>query len=532
MQVPSDSNSPSPYTALRQYGFSSGLIQSMMQQQGGRKILWLIDNSGSMQTRDAHRTWGNSQSQLQLLDCSRWEEVQDCLYFQMDMAAILQMHSTFTMVNDLGKTFGPSTFVIGGHTNSTTNTNLGMEVQTAKTILSRAYPTGATPLTKHVQQLQQLQQQQQWLKGKTTIVLITDGLPSDDYGNEGYVITQKFINALKGFQHHGIYLVIRLCTDDDAVVDFYNGLDAQLTDVTVDVLDDYYGEAVEVYLRNPWLNYALPLHRYRESGFYNPILDSIDERSLTLPEIHSLCTLLFATPIPHPTNLSTFCNAIHTIMNQQETLQWNPIHKRTLPWIDLQRLHSNYSNTSATNPRIPPSITKQAIHHNKHQPAPTTTPYHYNTHFPNNQTHNTTSTFHSTPNNNSNNVTSPSTNPTTTTMKVNSIDELKKQMLTQWALLPPSHQTLRPLFQLITTMHQNFPPAYGLTHHDYFQKWKPFSQGSLTPDVDVVVLKKAVRKTRVFLHPDKRPKNIDEHLEFLFKMLWDIISDAWEATSK
>ncbi len=74
-----------------------GLIQSMMQQQGGRKILWLIDNSGSMQTRDAHRTWGNSQSQLQLLDCSRWEEVQDCLYFQMDMAAILQMHSTFTV---------------------------------------------------------------------------------------------------------------------------------------------------------------------------------------------------------------------------------------------------------------------------------------------------------------------------------------------------------------------------------------------------------------------------------------------------
>ncbi len=31
MQVPSDSNSPSPYTALRQYGFSSGMLQHKMQ---------------------------------------------------------------------------------------------------------------------------------------------------------------------------------------------------------------------------------------------------------------------------------------------------------------------------------------------------------------------------------------------------------------------------------------------------------------------------------------------------------------------
>ena len=404
------------------------------------------------------------------------------------------------MVNDLGKTFGPSTFTIG----SNNTNNLRMEVQTAKTILSRAYPTGATPLTKHIQQLQQ---QQLLLNERktTTIVLMTDGLPSDEYGNEGTIITQKFINALKGFQQP-IYLVIRLCTDDDAVVDFYNGLDTQFlttetNNITIDVLDDYYGEAVEVYLRNPWLNYALPLHRYRESGFYNSILDAIDERSFTLTEIHSLCTLLFASPIHHPTNnnLTTFCNSIHTIMNQQETLQWNPIHKRTLPWIDLQRLHSNYSNTFATN--IPPSITKQAIHYNNHQQPTTTktsTPYHTNTYFPNNHTNHfsnnqTQSTFHSTHSSSSNNVT---TNPTintttkTTTMKVNSIDDLKKHILTQWALLPPSYQTLRPIFQLITTLHQNFPPTYGLTDHDYFQKWKPFSEGSLTPDVDIVVLKK------------------------------------------
>ena len=45
-------------------------------------------------------------------------------------------------------------------------------------------------------------------------------------------------------------------------------------------------------------------------------------------------------------------------------------------------------------------------------------------------------------------------------------------------------------------------------------------------------LKKAVRKLRFFLHPDKLPKDLNNEQSFMVKMLWDITSDAWEEFHK
>jgi hypothetical protein len=41
--------------------------------------------------------------------------------------------------------------------------------------------------------------------------------------------------------------------------------------------------------------------------------------------------------------------------------------------------------------------------------------------------------------------------------------------------------------------------------------------------------RKAVRKTKFFLHPDKLPKDLSTEQTFVCKMLWDIVADAWEA---
>jgi hypothetical protein len=71
--------------------------------------------------------------------------------------------------------------------------------------------------------------------------------------------------------------------------------------------------------------------------------------------------------------------------------------------------------------------------------------------------------------------------------------------------------------------------------HDYFGKWKPVSRNDLLNDTGLLdddKLKKAVKKIRFFLHPDKLAKDMNPEQQFMTKMLWDVTSDAWEEFEK
>jgi len=105
-------------------------------------------------------------------------------------------------------------------------------------------------------------------------------------------------------------------------------------------------------------------------------------------------------------------------------------------------------------------------------------------------------------------------------------------------LQPPNLNVLRPIDQLITTIHTAMPPAYGVSAHSYFAKFAPIMRTELIVSTamgghpDETKLKKAVRKVRVFLHPDKLPRDLSNDQAFMARMLWDITSDSWEEFQK
>lgn len=110
------------------------------------------------------------------------------------------------------------------------------------------------------------------------------------------------------------------------------------------------------------------------------------------------------------------------------------------------------------------------------------------------------------------------------------ITTLKHNILLQWALLPPTYQVLKPIPQLLCQIHYVYPPALGLAPHSYFQGWTPIVWTELVTNGawDPAKLKKAVRKVRFFLHPDKLPRDFNDAQQFLCKLLWDVVNDAYE----
>jgi len=111
---------------------------------------------------------------------------------------------------------------------------------------------------------------------------------------------------------------------------------------------------------------------------------------------------------------------------------------------------------------------------------------------------------------------------------------LKRNVLLKWGLQPPAMQILRPVDQLLCSIHIVFPPSFGMPH-DYFQSWKPITTldvMSANGSIEETKLKKMVRKIRFFLHPDKLPHDLTEDQQFLCKLLWDVINDAFEEYKK
>jgi hypothetical protein len=96
-------------------------------------------------------------------------------------------------------------------------------VDVARRTMQRASPSGVTPLTSHIVQIRDyvaaIMDDLNAEGKKITIVLATDGLPTNESGIGGDYETNLFTNALRSLEGLPVWIVIRLCTDEEDVVE-------------------------------------------------------------------------------------------------------------------------------------------------------------------------------------------------------------------------------------------------------------------------------------------------------------------------
>lgn len=209
-----------------------------------------------------------------MVDCSRWAELSQALSFHAELARQANAPTEFRLLN------GAPPIMVG-----TADDVDGSHFASLMAILDNS-PGGGTPLCRHIREvtavIQSLAESLRAKSQRACVMIASDGAASD-----GDVAT-----ALRPLKDLPAWVVIRLCTDDDSVVDYWNNVDSQL-ELEMDVLDDLSGEATEVETANKWLTYAEPLHRLREFGIPVKEFDLLDESLLSMEQFWKTCSLMY-----------------------------------------------------------------------------------------------------------------------------------------------------------------------------------------------------------------------------------------------
>eukprot|EP00635_Sarcinochrysidales_sp_CCMP3193_P011947 CAMPEP_0118895934 /NCGR_PEP_ID=MMETSP1166-20130328/4046_1 /TAXON_ID=1104430 /ORGANISM="Chrysoreinhardia sp, Strain CCMP3193" /LENGTH=367 /DNA_ID=CAMNT_0006834985 /DNA_START=503 /DNA_END=1606 /DNA_ORIENTATION=+ len=294
---------------------------------------YIVDNSGSMSQSDGHRLT-SSGGRTGMVNCSRWTEIVDSLKWLARVAVELGAYTEFRMLNE--PTNGsPQVLTVGTASSSS-------KAQQLKAVdeLANAAPAGRTPLVGAVRRVVDdiaARRAELLAAGKRACVIIA----SDGEASDGDVA-----EALRPLRDLPVWVVVRLCTDEDDVVSYWNNVDEEL-ELDLDVLDDLAGEAREVKATASFLTYGLPLHRLREWGTAVKLLDVLDERKLSVTEILDLAAIIFGEDVkehlPHPElHWKAFCKALDQLQQHHTHHTWDPIRNLKRPWFDTRKLKHAY----------------------------------------------------------------------------------------------------------------------------------------------------------------------------------------------
>jgi hypothetical protein len=250
---------------LQNQGYPLGLAKELDHSKFTYPLrFWIVDNSGSMMTPDGRELIGSNKQSLSVVTgTTRWKELTSTIEYHIGLANALSAHTVFRFLNRPSSGDNnaadqpelPQEFSIAAHGVPSDDAT----VADALRIVRSTLPAGVTPLTAHLQnitgRIKEVAPALRERSQKVVVVIATDGLPTDPLGNVNDDVKGDFVSALKLLQAQPVWIVIRLCTQNPEVVEFYNSLDKEL-ESPLEVLDDFLGEATEIVKLNKWLKYV------------------------------------------------------------------------------------------------------------------------------------------------------------------------------------------------------------------------------------------------------------------------------------
>jgi len=291
----------------------------------------ILDNSGSMQAGDGTKLVQGSHGKVHTVKCSRWKELVAEVEQVAEVSSALSARTDFHLLNP---THGFAAFSINGDEEGASiipPVGPTIELATFKEAIKTVGPQGSTPLTEAIMSVvtmvEPVQHELRRRGERVTVIIATDGLPNN---------RATFLRAMQMLQTLPVWVVVRLCTDDDSVVEYWNDLDTKL-EAPLEVLDDVMGEANEVWGHNPFVTYAPALHLARLFGLESKLYDALDETRLLPSQIKELIEDIIGCgelPEPEIVGPKKFAGAVRDALGEAPMLVMDPRSGKMKPWID------------------------------------------------------------------------------------------------------------------------------------------------------------------------------------------------------
>lgn len=312
-------------------GLISAFIKSM------KKIpirFFILDDSGSMLTNDGHRNVKMSSGiECKMIKCSRWSELVSSITFHATLSDIASAPTEFRMLNMA------EPVTIGAIKDNGKTREAFLE------LLVNESPGGQTPICfqikEVVEKIKLIELQLRQNGQKACVVICTDGESTDG----------DLTEAMRPLEQLPVWVVVRLCTDENKIVEYWNEIDGEL-ELEMDVLDDLAGEATEVYeSQKGWLTYNESIHRFREFGAVVKEMDLLDEALLSSDQLRMVISLLLhvksSNDIPHP---DIDWEAFNTFLQKRNPDVWCPKTFKVKKAVDMSLLKKIYGQgkTSST----------------------------------------------------------------------------------------------------------------------------------------------------------------------------------------